>query len=197
MYAIWNEWYSLLDADLKLRHQYLTHCLLATASSEVFSSDSIFLGPKTSILRLIKPTIMALALAASDVSLKPHLSDPGNLEIDTKTGHACGLDRFSGGDVLYASSNPWTTNVVILPYLKSAYLELWERRQPLRTNNSPVTPKSNDPNPPPVVLTADIQWQLAVETGKDSVKKYYQMRCDEFNIRQGNQVLLPRDGVLK
>ena len=196
MYDIWLEWYQMLNSDALLRHQYLTHCLLVTASNKISSRDSIFLGPKTSTLRLTRPTIMALALAASDIPIKPHLSNPGNISIESKTGHACGVDRFCGRGVLYAASNAWLTDVVMLPYFNLAYLLYYQQLQSMRKNPS-TTPRAMDSGLPPLVITGDLEWEMALAGGKVGVKGYYQKRVDETDIFRATQVLDSRDGGLK
>lgn len=196
MYDIWLEWHDMLSSDALLRHQYLSHCLLATASNKTSSRDSILLGPKTSMLRLAKPTVMALALAASEVSIQPYSSAPGNLNVEEKTGHACGLDRFCGRDVLSAASNAWLTDVVILPYLKTAYLLHYQQLQSMRKNPS-GTPRTMDPGLPPLVLTGDPEWQDALSSGKEEIKRYYLKRVDETNAFRATQILDSRDGGLK
>lgn len=196
MYEIWLGWYQMLNSDALLRHQYLSHCLLTTASNKISSRDSILLGPKTSILRLTKPTIMALALAASDIPVEPYLSNPGNLSIDTKTGHACGVNRFCGRGVLYAASNAWLTDVVMLPYFNQAYLLYYQQLQSMRKNHS-STPRATDSGLPPLVLTGDLEWEFALASGKIGVKGYYQKRVDETKAFCPTQILDSRDGGLK
>lgn len=196
MYEVWLEWYQMLNLDVLLRHQYLTHCLLTTALNRISSRDSILLGPKTSTLRLSKPTIMALALAASDVPIQPYMSSPGNMKIGNKTGHACGVDRFCGRDVLSAASNAWLTDVVMLPYFNVAYLLHCQQLQSMRKEFS-GTPRTMDPGLPPLVLTGDLEWQMALTGGKEEVKRYYLKRIDETDAFRATQILDSRDGGLK
>lgn len=196
MYEVWLGWYQLLNSDAILRHQYLSHCLLATASNKTSSRDTILLGPKTSMLRLTRPTVMALALAASDIPIKPYLSNPGNFSIESNTGHACGVDRFSGRGVLYAASNAWLTDVVMLPYFNLAYLLYYQQLQSMRKNPS-TSPRVMDSGLPPLVLTGDLEWEMALASGKIGVKGYYQKRVDETKAFCATQNLDSRDGGLK
>jgi hypothetical protein len=196
MLNVWSDWKQTLEQSEELNNQYLAHCLFTSASIKFSMKDLLCLGRKTSISRLLKPTIFALALAASNVSIKPDCSCLGNFEVGGQRGHATGIERFKSGNILDAANHAWKTNTVILPYLQMPFLDLWKHREPMNRNVL-SGPRLNDPGIPPLVISGDPGWMRALRGGESMVRSYYQEKFDIIQELKDGLAVGPRDGGME
>jgi hypothetical protein len=175
MWVLWSAWRIRLDADPAMRRRFLL--LLATErDTQRLGPDELCrLGPKILRPYLLKAALFALAFTiGAGRDLVPATCYPGNISDAALTGHASGVawidDREVGPDV---ASRPWSTGVVLLSELKSAFQQL-QGEPRLNRGFDQLRPLIDEPGPAerPLVLGGDSVFQQALIAGEQAIAEY-------------------------
>ena len=120
----WEQWRAVLSANKPACQRFMR--LLATEFDQEMADDTalVRLGPKTVRPHLTNAAIFALTFSVcSGSAVSPATRHPGNLGVDTLTGHSCGVgwinERLLG--MSGARELPWTTNIVLLSELRERF----------------------------------------------------------------------------
>lgn len=165
----------------------------------IFSSDGVDEGVDEVLLRvgscakvqqqLMDATLFALALAAANIKLEPALDPRGNLLLDGKSGHLCGIKHKQGRRLdLMVKNIDWRAEILILPGLEMPLLALFEMNTALHSMAGTLGHAAE--LVPPVAVTAEPAFLMALERGAGAVKAYFDMRMHDYQNRI-NQIAVP------
>jgi hypothetical protein len=175
MWELWSVWRIRLDADPSVRRRFLL--LLATErDSQSLGPDELCrLGPKILRPYLLNAALFALAFTIGVGSdLIPATCYPGNISDAALTVHASGIawinDREVGPDV---ANRPWSTRVVLLSELRSAFQQLQGEPRLNRELDRQVS-LIDEPGPAerPIVLGGDSVFQQALIAGEEAIAEF-------------------------
>jgi hypothetical protein len=177
LWAKWEEWHAALLADGATSRRFLL--LLATEQDRPDPGNGLLVRVGPAILRpyLTKPAVFGLSFAAcSGHALAPAGGPPGNVSTHGITGHACGVGWIGGRELgaFCATSQSWTTGIVLLAQLKDAFrLIEGELRFDRAVGDSPRV-GTISLGEEPLLIGADETFVTALEEGEQSVRDYLQ-----------------------
>lgn len=180
MWSIWEgQWEPALRGDSELLQLFLIRVFSIDASSTTTDDALMSIGAcHATHEQLFLATLYALALSAAGVSTEPRHHDFGNLLINNETGHTCGIKTNNSQRLsLIVATTDWKTEVVILPHLENALLELYEKAVPMTRPDGSLG--SGLEKLPPVAISADNDFLLALQGGAETVLAYYNARVAE------------------
>ncbi|MFM0658609.1 ABC-three component system protein [Paraburkholderia sediminicola] len=196
MWMSWQAWFALLSNDAELREHFLTRIFRLDVSTNDFDETLISVGCcRTGQQQLKLATLMALVLHASGVEVKPHPHASGNLIVDSGSGHACGINKRDRAALhTFAETVDWKAEVVFLPYLSTALIELYGGSVSLTKRQG--TAGYGLVRLPPVAVTTDRLFLQSVAQGGDAVRAYYELRVEERLQHQEAMTLPTRTEAL-
>jgi hypothetical protein len=174
LWTLWHGWHAIIDADPVTRRRFLL--LLATECDpeEPEPAALVRVGPRTLRPFLLKAALFGLAFSiGSGQNLSPSSCHPGNLQTSRLTGHACGVSWIDGRDLTPAVvDRPWTTAIVLLAELRSAFRLLQSEPRLDRDDHSPALIGDSAIAERPLILGADDVFQAALEAGEQALATY-------------------------
>ena len=177
LWELWLSWHAALEVDDEKRRRFLR--LLVSVHDKVDVEEAVLVrvGPKIVSRYLTMPTIFGLAFAAcSGRQVAPATQHPGNVAVDSVTGHTCGVEWIERRAIHsgMVGQHGWTTNVVLLSELREA-VQLMEGDLRLDQVVSDP-PKLGVPSlsERPIVIGADGAFLSALEEGNLAMQRFFQ-----------------------
>lgn len=196
MSTIWNLWKTVLEQDAKLLSHFLTGVFQLDSAADDLDEILVSIGCcQMGREQLLLSTLLALALAASGVETAPYLHTAGNLLVDSRSGHACGINKRNRAALhTFAETVHWRSEVVFLPYLGTALMELYGSSVPMTRTEG--TAGNALMRLAPVAVTVDRAFLHALAHGAAAVLAYFNSRVQERALHQDAMQLQTRTGQL-
>lgn len=192
MWIIWNRWKTVLEQETKLLSHFLIGVFQLDSAADDLNNTLMSIGCcQMGREQLLLSTLFTLALAASGVETRPYLHSAGNLLVDSGAGHACGVNKRNRAALrTFAETVHWKSEVVFLPYLETALMELYGSSVPMTKTEG--TAGHALMRLAPVAVTADRAFLRALAHGAGAVLTYYNSRVQERALYQDAMQLQTR-----
>lgn len=186
MLQIWRDiWHPVLESDAKLLRTMLVRLASYDEAAQTNGPTLAYvgkgLGPEYRMLW--EPCLFALAIASSGIELAPSTLPRGNLTLIAggAEGHACGCEKVKNQRISISlpKSPAWRTALVLLPLLKEGFLGIYRAAQPMNQGTGGL-PRIGDPGLPPVIVSSDSTFLVALSRGKAEVCAHVQGLQDEL-----------------
>jgi hypothetical protein len=174
LWTLWRGWQAIIDPDPVTRRRFLLLLAMERDSEVPEPAALVRVGPKTPRPFLLKAALFGLAFCiGSGQNLSPSPRHPGNLQTSGLTGHACGVSWIDGRDLTPAVvDRPWTTTIVLLAELRSAFRLLQSEPRLDRDDHAPALIGDPAIAERPLILGADDVFQAALEAGEQALATY-------------------------
>jgi hypothetical protein len=174
LWDLWRAWHTIIEPDPLTRRRFLLLLVTERDSEAPESAALVRVGPKTLRPFLVKAALFGLAFAiGARRNLTPSPHHPGNLQTLGLTGHACGVSWIEGRGLNPANvDRPWTTAIVLLAELRSAFRLLQGEPRLDRDEHAPALIGDPAVAERPLILGADDVFQAALEAGEHALATY-------------------------
>jgi hypothetical protein len=180
MLQLWqDEWQPILLREPTLLRTLLVRLANHDESAETKGSALARVGKglEADFRILWEPCLFALALAASGIALTPECLTRGNFTLipGGAEGHACGSETVRGQRIamtLRKNFPSWRASLVLLPLMQEGFLTIYKTTQPMKQVTG--RPRIGDPGPPPVIVSSESEFLIALEQGPNEVLTYIQ-----------------------
>lgn len=183
MWKQWLIWQAQLEKYPDLLRHYLGRIFEVDAEAKVCEDNFVSIGSCIKVReQFFRATLLGLSLGAAGVATAPVQCYTGNLVVAERAGHTCGVETSNQRALrLFAKSVQWKSDVVFLPYLQSPLLQLYEKSVSLTRAEGTLGHAIT--HLPPIALTTEPDFLLALEGGASSVRSFYDGLNDERNQR--------------
>ena len=177
LWELWQVWHRVLADDADKRCRFLRLLASVHDKVDVEAAARVRIGPKIVSRYLAMPTIFALAFAAcSGRPVTPASQHPGNVSIESLTGHTCGVEWIDRRAIhaLAVGQHNWTTSIVLLSELNEAVQIMEGDLRMDQISSDP--PKVGVPSlsEKPIIIGADGEFLHALEAGNVAMQRFFQ-----------------------
>jgi hypothetical protein len=125
---------------------------------------------------LWEPCLFALALAVSGIGLSPATLARGNVILTAggAEGYACGCEKVQGKRITLTLPKvpSWSSVLVLLPLMQGCFLTIFKTSQTMKQGTG--RPRIGDPGLPPVIVSSEPSFLIALGQGQDEVRAHVQ-----------------------